>query len=132
VAPAIREAEALGFIKVTERGRGGNAEHRKANRFFLTFAHGRDSRAEPPTHEWRRFETIEEAESVARAARANKDADAVRFGQRRAKKNKNQSRNLGPKPVRETRTETNNSPVLESRTTGQSGNQDYLYISGRG
>src|SRR4029450_8804364 len=27
VAPAIREAEALGFIRVTERGRGGNAEH---------------------------------------------------------------------------------------------------------
>ena len=26
VAPAIREAEALGFIRVTERGRGGNAE----------------------------------------------------------------------------------------------------------
>src|SRR5215471_12355330 len=25
VAPAIREAEALGFVRVTERGRGGNA-----------------------------------------------------------------------------------------------------------
>jgi hypothetical protein len=28
VAPALREAEALGFIRVTERGRAGNAEHR--------------------------------------------------------------------------------------------------------
>src|ERR1700730_13730069 len=33
VAPAIREAEALGFIRVTERGRGGNAEYRKPNFF---------------------------------------------------------------------------------------------------
>jgi hypothetical protein len=31
VAPAIREAEALGFIRVTERGRGGNAEHGPTN-----------------------------------------------------------------------------------------------------
>src|SRR5262249_3354153 len=36
VAPAIREAEALGFCLVTERGRGGNAEHRSPNRFYLT------------------------------------------------------------------------------------------------
>src|SRR5215471_12493847 len=38
VAAAIREAEALGFIRVTEHGRGGNAEHRQPNKFFLTFA----------------------------------------------------------------------------------------------
>src|SRR5215813_9221304 len=47
VAPAIREAEALGFIRVTERGRGGNSEYRQPNLFFLTFAHCRTSRAEP-------------------------------------------------------------------------------------
>ena len=58
VAPAIREAEALGFIHVTERGRGGNAEYRSPNLFFLTFAHGRDSRAQPPTHDWRRIKTL--------------------------------------------------------------------------
>lgn len=34
VAPAIREAEALGFIRVTERGRGGNAEFRSRICFF--------------------------------------------------------------------------------------------------
>src|SRR5262249_40982977 len=39
VAPAIRELEALGFIRVTERGRGGNSTYRKPNLFFLTFAH---------------------------------------------------------------------------------------------
>lgn len=109
IAPATREAEALGFIRVTERGRGGNAEYRKPSLFFLTFAHGRDSRVNPPTHDWRKIKTIEEAQSIACAARANKDPDAVRFAQRRAARKK---------PVLETRTETPNSPVLETRTTG--------------
>ena len=45
VAPAIREAEALGFIRVTERGRGGNAEHRQPNKFRLTYAYDRNSPA---------------------------------------------------------------------------------------
>src|SRR5262245_22026447 len=34
IAPAIREVEALGFVRVTERGRGGNAEYRKPNLFY--------------------------------------------------------------------------------------------------
>src|SRR5262245_21249434 len=84
VAPAIREAEALGFIRVTQRGRGGNAEHRKANLFFLTYAHGRDSRSEPPTHDWRKIETREEAITIQQAARSNKSATVVFLGRRAA------------------------------------------------
>jgi hypothetical protein len=72
VAPAIREAEALGFIRVTERGRGGNAEHRSPNKFYLTYAQSRDSRRHPPTDEWRRISTLKEAHEIARAARASK------------------------------------------------------------
>src|SRR5262249_46769692 len=49
VAPALREAEALGFIRITERGHGGNAEYRSPNRFYLTYAHTRDSKKSPPT-----------------------------------------------------------------------------------
>ena len=64
VAPAIREAEALGFIRVTVHGHGGNAEHRISNQFLLTFAHGRDSRV-TPTHEWRRIKTLEGAKRIA-------------------------------------------------------------------
>src|SRR5262245_50556342 len=78
VAPAIREAEALGFIRM-KRGRGGNANYRQSNRFFLTFAHGRGSRAYPPTHDWRKIKTIEEAQAIADAARAAKDQRAVQF-----------------------------------------------------
>ena len=40
VAPALRELEALGFIEVTERGRGGNAEWRIPNKFRLTYRAG--------------------------------------------------------------------------------------------
>jgi hypothetical protein len=80
VAPAIREAEALGFIKVTEHGRGGNAEWCRPNRFYLTFAYGRGSKAKPPTHEWRQVETLEQAKCIAEAARAAKDRGAVKRG----------------------------------------------------
>lgn len=82
VAPAIREAEALGFIRVTEHGRGGNAEHRSPNYFFLTFAYNRNSRAQPPTHDWRQIKTEEEAAEIARAARAEKNPRAVALGKR--------------------------------------------------
>jgi hypothetical protein len=79
VAPAIRELEALGFVRVTERGRGGNAEHRQPNKYFLTFAHGRGSCSSPPTHDWREIKTMEEAMEIARAARDNKNPRAVQF-----------------------------------------------------
>jgi hypothetical protein len=79
VAPAIREVEALGFIRVTERGRGGNAEHRSPNYFFLTFAY---AKAEPPTHKWRQIKTVEEAAQIAHAARADKNSRAVALGKR--------------------------------------------------
>src|SRR5215510_9179311 len=64
VAPALREAEALGFIRITERGHGGNAEYRSPNRFYLTYAHTRDSKKSPPSDEWRHIETLEEANQI--------------------------------------------------------------------
>jgi hypothetical protein len=82
VAPAMREAEALGFIRITERGRGGNSEFRRPNLFGLTFAHGRDARSNPPTHEWRKIKTLEQALDIAGAARAAKDTSAVARGRR--------------------------------------------------
>src|SRR5262249_6011431 len=111
IAPAIREAEALGFLRVTEHGRGGNAEHRQPNLFFLTFAASR-TKGVDLTHDWRKITTIEEAEQLGRAARANKDLRAVRFAERRNRSRKTQ------KPVPETRTENTKSPVPETGTTG--------------
>jgi len=81
VAQAIREAEALGFIRM-KHGRGGNAEHRQPNRFFLTYGTGCGPRSLTPTHEWRKIKTIEEAQAIADAARAAKDPRAVAFGKK--------------------------------------------------
>jgi hypothetical protein len=124
IAPAKREAEDLGFIRETVHGSGGNAEHRQASCFFLTFANSRGS-APPPTDDWRKIKTIEEAEAIAVAARNAKDERAVALGQRSrlvtkagSQKNRNRSRKPGPKPVPETRTETTEFPVPETRTTG--------------
>jgi hypothetical protein len=97
VAPAIREAEALGFIRVTERGHGGNSEFRKPNLFGLTFAHGREARSKPPTHEWRKIKTTEQALEIARAARAAKDSSAVARGRKLATRWAEKRRQCGKK-----------------------------------
>lgn len=66
VAPAIREVVALGLVEVTEAGRAGNAEWRKPNVFRLTYRHTDNG---PPTHEWERIETDQQAKDRAGAAR---------------------------------------------------------------
>lgn len=130
IAPAIREAEALGFIKVTERGRGGNAEYHLPNKFFLTFAHGRDSRAQPPTHDWRRIKTMEEATEIAKEARNNKNPRAVEFAQRRAQKTESRAYKPVPGPGLKTRTEKPKAPGLKTRTTVRDTKPVPLSISG--
>jgi hypothetical protein len=80
VAPAIREAVALGFLRVTERGRGGNADFRAPNLFYVTFAYNRESRSQPPSHDWRKIQTFKEAIGIARTARAAKDQRATARG----------------------------------------------------
>jgi hypothetical protein len=69
VSPAIREAVSLGFVRVTEVGRAGNAEFRKPNRFRLTYLKTNDANE---TDEWRSIVTLQEAEQIARVARLAK------------------------------------------------------------
>ena len=122
VAPAIREAEALGFIRITQRGRGGNAEHRTPNLFRLTFTGGREATRNPPTNEWRRIKTPEEAVDIARTARANKSQRAVEHGKRswrkRQHKQKAGSENA-QLSIQESTTESGMLPVRDQRTTVQ-------------
>ena len=61
IAPAMRELEALGFIEVTEHGRAGNAEHGRPNLFRITY---RNTDRADPTHNWKRVESIEAAETI--------------------------------------------------------------------
>ena len=98
VAPAIREAEALGFTKITRRGRGGNADYR-----------ARNSRQAPPTNDWRKIKTIEEAEQIAKEARATKNPTAIARGHRANKiklRNRNRCGKPTSAPIRKTRTGT--------------------------
>ncbi|WP_441254289.1 hypothetical protein [Bradyrhizobium sp. 613_E4_N2_2] len=68
IAPAIREAVALGFLEITAQGRAGNGEWRRPNYFRLAY---KPAKGHPGhgTNEWRQFSTTEEALAVARAAR---------------------------------------------------------------
>jgi hypothetical protein len=68
IAPAIREAEALGLLQVSERGRAGNAEFRRPNLFGLTYRHAKGVLGDG-THEWRRIETMQQACEIAMKAR---------------------------------------------------------------
>src|SRR5262249_58018664 len=58
VAPAIREAEVLGFIKITRHGRGGDAEYREPTLFLLTFGYARGGRQAPPRHHLREIQNL--------------------------------------------------------------------------
>jgi hypothetical protein len=82
IAPAIRELVALGIIRITEQGRGGNADFAKANRFLLTFAVVIETAA-PASNDWKRIKTIEEAKALANTARGAKNPNAVTDGKYR-------------------------------------------------
>jgi hypothetical protein len=87
VASALRELVALGLIRITERGRGGNADYRRAHRFRLNFLCGEQEAQEaPPDHLWKHFVTLREAAAVAHWARRAKDRHQVADGRRKFQK----------------------------------------------
>ena len=131
IAPAIRELEALGFVEITGKGCAGNAGQRKATRYRLTYVNSK--RREPQTNEWRKIDTMDNAERTAAMARAAKNQRARDLGRRGARglaENKT--------PVRITRTGTSphnpdrnaDSPVRITRTTtpGPHNPDYYLYL----
>jgi hypothetical protein len=67
IAPAIREAEALGFIRTTKEGRPGVKGYQIANEFALTHLATDENRA--ATDDWQKIETMEGALAIAAAAR---------------------------------------------------------------
>ncbi len=69
IAPAIREAVALGFIEITQKGRAGNSEWRLPNLFRLTHRPA-DGLPGFGTNEWRKIDTVEQALLIAKTARA--------------------------------------------------------------
>jgi hypothetical protein len=118
IAPAMREAEALGFAICTKRGRGGNADCRAPNLWRLTYVQSVTTSsvaAALPTDEWEKIKTVVEAEAKAANARANKNPLKVAFGKRQ--KNRSRYRKPALVPMSETDTETASAPVSETGTT---------------
>ena len=116
IAPAEREVVALGFAECTTRGRGGNAEHRAPNLWRITYPQNIGPLL--PTDEWARIKTSEEAEAVARKARAEKDPKKVAEGKRRAqRKNKSRYQKHILSPVSGTHTEGASVSVPVTNTT---------------
>jgi hypothetical protein len=118
IAPAIRELVALGFIRVTERGRAGNREFRAPNKFLLTFLPTWDDA--PMPNDWKRIKTKEQAEMTAKAARE--------LVKRPRPKKRNFSGGIRTATGTETTTENPVSPVVETTTTGKVRNPPLLSI----
>jgi hypothetical protein len=69
IRPALSELKALGFIEITDPGRAGNAEFRRPAKYRLTY---KDAYKAPPTNDWKRIETKDQAERLAKRARTNR------------------------------------------------------------
>jgi hypothetical protein len=125
ISPAIRELVALGFIRVTRKGSAGNEKHRQPTLYLITYQfHGSHAMLEDG---WKRIQTLEEAQGIAKRARAAKaDPRAVANGQRggkaKAAKNKSPVMESIPVPVMESipspshgiQTDRPDFPVMES------------------
>jgi hypothetical protein len=110
IAPAQREALALGLILMTKRGRAGNAEHRAPHHWALAFVRKDPRYTAMVSTRWKRFQSLKEAKAVGDEARASKDTTAVAMGRKRAAKAK--------------RGKLIHFPVPETRTDFGPGNQD--------
>jgi hypothetical protein len=94
--------------------------------YRLTFAHDRNSGQSPPTHDWRKIKTPDDAAMAAQGARAASRPQAVANGARR---NRNRPRKPAPVPPPETGTENRNFPPPETGTTGSVQKPALLSIS---
>jgi hypothetical protein len=66
IGPAIHEAEALGWTRVTEYGLASPGEFRRPTKFGLTHLPLGDAAA---TNDWQKIETLEQAHTIAATAR---------------------------------------------------------------
>jgi hypothetical protein len=107
IAPAIRELVSLGFVEITQKGRGGNADFRRESRYRLTYLWRAPNVA---THEWRKVQTMDEAEDLRDAARAEKQPQYTRPRKQKS------GVGFSPSSVGETHTETSKFPVGETLT----------------
>jgi hypothetical protein len=117
---------------VVNRGHAGVGGNGQAHRFRLTYVNEKHGSA--PTHEWSRLSTIEEAERIAKEARAEKDQRAQKLGERSARTTlqKKISVTVSGKTYHGNHDRESINEVTETMTTMQGhGNHDhYLYLGG--
>jgi hypothetical protein len=130
ISPAIRETVALGFLEVTERGRAGNAEFRSPSLYRLTYIGGW-RKADDPTHEWRRIQSMDRAIEIRAQARLGRQGSQSGIREKVAKKQKS-SEDSRRVSVGETRTENHAVPVVKSPTSALVDKSTLLSISGDG
>jgi hypothetical protein len=126
IGPAIRECVALGFLEVTEHGCAGNAEFRSPNKFRLTFRPVKGD-VHFGSNEWRRVESKEEAQRLAKAARSETSGRPYR--PTKALPKPKTSAGKAHISMGENRTKTDTPPVRETLTTVEVGNPARLSIS---
>jgi hypothetical protein len=131
IAPAIRELVTLGFIEITQRGCAGNADFRRPAHYRLTYRHV-EGQPGDGTHEWRQIETMEQAEVLAKQARASVDRQAREIAVARIQKENSTvgfRRSLrsvsGPKKLKSPRS-------VSGRTVPRSVSDPTIYIWGQG
>lgn len=131
IAPAIREAVALGFLEVTERGRPSKADWRFPSKYRLTYRH---TDTHNPTDEWRAIETIDRARSIAIDARASKDEQSVARSRMAASRQRteNEKKSRGGESPQAVRGENGHTqPRGENTPTGLEENVPY-FLDSRG
>jgi hypothetical protein len=72
IAGSVRRLGQLGFLEITELGRGGNAEWRRPTRYRLTFVH---TAAANPTDEWK-LRAPPPADAPATSSAPSRDIDS--------------------------------------------------------
>ena len=131
IAPAIREAAALGFIRVTREGVASNVkEYRVPNMFALTHLATNDGQ-DAATNDWRRHKTIEDAEIAAKNARSEPARNRKFAAKTRSKKTEFRYENR-IKTRYENGVNKGEIPDTETVVRGSNEDRSTIYIWGRG
>ena len=112
IGAAIRELEALGFVEVTHRGVGGNANERTPSLYRLTYRHV-DGTPGDGTHDYLKITTVADAEMRAKQARLWTNARSADNG----KKTDSRPWKARAKPPTETVGENPIPPPMETMGT---------------
>jgi hypothetical protein len=127
VSLAIRQAVALGFLKVPKRGGRSISDLRTPSEYFLTYVEGwkRSGRA---THDWSKIESDAEAQAALALAEVQRN----REGQAKARNPKKPDALASPEPDAETRLERSIAGRENATPIAGRASEPPIYISGRG